>query len=147
MDRDEYLSDPYHRELRVAINGAEPSCCECDRTIIAGEQYECAWGEWEGDPWDENTCNSCLSLWHWCIKRDMLRGTPRLHGGLSDALCNWIDECLMYGLDHDMLASALKSHELLLGAWTWIDDEFRPPHDISALFLPNAMAPHPDRTP
>lgn len=38
------------------------SCCECGRTIHAGENYEHVWGIWESKPDTFNTCHLCTDL-------------------------------------------------------------------------------------
>lgn len=48
------------RDVRTA---AKPhTCCECRRTIGAGEVYEVAVGRWEGTMLTFKTCDDCLDL-------------------------------------------------------------------------------------
>ena len=37
-------------------------CCECGRTIHAGEKYEHVWGIWDSRPDTFNTCHLCTDL-------------------------------------------------------------------------------------
>ena len=37
-------------------------CCECCRTIEAGERYQSVTGKWEGDVDTYKTCSECLEL-------------------------------------------------------------------------------------
>lgn len=38
------------------------NCCECDRQIIVGQEYEYSAGKWEGDLMDYKTCLDCSNI-------------------------------------------------------------------------------------
>ena len=40
----------------------EHKCCECNRTILIGEEYERSSGKFDGSFWDEKTCNECAEI-------------------------------------------------------------------------------------
>jgi hypothetical protein len=77
MDYDEENAF-YSALIRTARK--EHKCCECGRTIRAGEIYEYVSGKTDGDVWTAKTCAECTA-----IRKALVCGTC-VHGGLWEAI-------------------------------------------------------------
>jgi hypothetical protein len=73
MFDDSVSVDFFHKEIRTARK--EHKCCECDKPIAKGQQYEYASGKCEGEMWYAKTCLICAEI------ADAFSCGGRLYGG------------------------------------------------------------------
>lgn len=94
--------EPYDEHFAdLCVAGTERKCCECNRVIELGEQYESAWGGyWADDNCDEDnlrdvdeyeTCIDCMSV------IDSFFCDGRLYHGVWIAVEEHLDKMIVFG--------------------------------------------------
>ena len=112
----------YSQVVRKARTGKK--CCECERTIEPGEEYEHTSGKWDKQISIFETCADCLSV------RASFFCEGYLHGGMWDMLHAHLEAVVRFGdgVSSECIAPlTARAREMVCDAieklWTKMDEE------------------------